>query len=46
MKKLYLDVDEVILNKDLSPAKHLKDFLSVLVRTNTKFHQVLDPTLE
>ena len=27
MKKLYLDIDGVILNKDLSPAKHLKEFL-------------------
>ena len=27
MKKLYLDVDGVILNKDGSPAKHLKKFL-------------------
>ena len=27
MKKLYLDVDGVILNKDLSPANHLKEFL-------------------
>ncbi|MCR4324925.1 MAG: hypothetical protein NUV69_04545 [Candidatus Curtissbacteria bacterium] len=27
MKKLYLDIDGVILNKDLSPANHLKEFL-------------------
>ena len=35
MKKLYLDIDGVILNKDLSPAKHLKEFLErILPRYN------------
>ncbi len=38
MKKLYLDIDGVILNKDLSPAKHLKEFLqSILLKYDVYF---------